>query len=78
MIKFRHLIWLVVAAIGLVLSASARALSEQNDPGRAPTRAFSSTIPWNWDRNSENRWCFTVPRKRRAPSSSRPRNAIST
>ncbi len=35
MIEFRHLIWLVVAAIGLVLSAS-QSFAQQNDPGDQP------------------------------------------
>ena len=34
-------------------------------------------IPWSWIRNSESRRCFTAPPRRRAPSSSRPRSAIS-
>jgi hypothetical protein len=32
MIKFRHLIWTIVATIGLVLSAS-QSFAQQNDPG---------------------------------------------
>jgi lipoprotein-anchoring transpeptidase ErfK/SrfK len=35
MIKFRHLIWTVVAAIGLMLSAS-QSFAQQNDPGDQP------------------------------------------
>ena len=35
MIKFRHLIWTVVATIGLMLSAS-QSFAQQNDPGDQP------------------------------------------
>jgi lipoprotein-anchoring transpeptidase ErfK/SrfK len=35
MIKFRHLIWTVIAAIGLMLSAS-QSFAQQNDPGDQP------------------------------------------
>jgi lipoprotein-anchoring transpeptidase ErfK/SrfK len=35
MIKFRHLIWIFVAAVGLVLSAS-QGFAQQNDPGDQP------------------------------------------
>ena len=35
MITFRHLIWTVIAAIGLMLSAS-QSFAQQNDPGDQP------------------------------------------
>ena len=62
MVTSRHLIWTVVATIGLFLSTS-QSFAQKNDPGDQP--GFWRMIPWNWIRNSGARWCFIALRKRR-------------
>ena len=73
MTKFRHLIWMLIAAGGLILSASqSQAQMRQPDVGDQPGAA-SPTTPSNSIRSSRRRRCSIAPTKRRAPSSwSRP------
>ncbi len=75
MIKFRHLIWMMIAAVGLMLSAS-QSFAQQPDVGDQPgllpddSVQLAPGIP-------QADGATTAPPRRRAPSSSRPRSAIS-
>ena len=68
MTKFRHLIWMMIAAGGLILSAP-QSQAQSGSPTSATSRDCSPTTPSNSTRSSGRPRCSIAPPKRRAPSS---------
>jgi hypothetical protein len=76
MIKFHHLIWTVIASIGLILSTS-QSFAQQTDPGDQPGLLANDSV----EVDPEFRRTMVLYRtseRRRGPSSSRHPSAIST
>ena len=76
MTKFRHLIWMTVAAACLMLSPSqSYAQQRQADVGDQPGLMPDDTV--QLDPEFRKQVVSTAPMRRRAPSSSPPPSAIS-